>query len=128
ERNASNLHADVTFLQGDFLQPVVDRNIQPEIIVSNPPYIDEADDYLLTDTVKKFDPHLALFAENHGLAAYETIMKQSLNISTCTQIYFENGYDQAISVSKIVHQRYPHSHIEKVVDINGNDRIISISL
>src|SRR5690625_2331764 len=67
-QNASRHDVDVTFLHGDFLQPLIKKEIKPNIIISNPPYIAENERYLLTDTVEKFDPHLALFAENDGLA------------------------------------------------------------
>src|SRR5699024_2290147 len=43
EKNALALNAPVHFLHGDFLQPVVDVKVSPQIIVSNPPYIRKTD-------------------------------------------------------------------------------------
>src|SRR5699024_11604571 len=39
KKNATNLQAQVTFLEGDFLQPLTDLSTKVEIVVSNPPYI-----------------------------------------------------------------------------------------
>src|SRR5699024_4089946 len=74
KENAENLQADIKFLEGDFLQPVMDARIYPQIIVSNPPYIKESEREMLADTVRDYDPDLALFAERNGLAANEKIV------------------------------------------------------
>ena len=37
--NAKKHETSVTFLEGDLLQPLIDRNIHVDILVSNPPYI-----------------------------------------------------------------------------------------
>ena len=39
KQNAAQLDADVTFYQGDMLQPLIDRGLKFDILVSNPPYI-----------------------------------------------------------------------------------------
>lgn len=41
KKNAEDLAANVTFLQGDFLDPFVKQGLRADIIVSNPPYIAE---------------------------------------------------------------------------------------
>ncbi|HWQ10201.1 MAG TPA: HemK/PrmC family methyltransferase, partial [Holophaga sp.] len=58
-RNAGNLAAKVTFLQGDLLVPVPDPL---ELVVSNPPYVDPADRPGLQRELD-FEPTMALFAE-----------------------------------------------------------------
>lgn len=129
-QNASRHDVDVTFLHGDFLQPLIKKEIKPNIIISNPPYIAENERYLLTDTVEKFDPHLALFAGNDGLAAYETIITQTKQLSTNSlkRIMFEIGFKQAKLVTNIVRQTYPESDITIYKDINKNDRIVQVCL
>src|SRR5699024_2846462 len=92
--NAYDLQADVTFLEGDYLRPVIDAKIYPQIVVSNPPYIKESERKMLADTVRDYDPTLALFADRNGLAAYETIIAQIRQLKTVDYVCFEIGYTQ----------------------------------
>lgn len=128
--NAATLMADVTFLKGDFLQPILDREINPQIILSNPPYIKLADASTLSDTVVKYDPHLALFGGEDGLDAYRKITLQTRELpgTSDRRICYEIGYDQATDVQAIIKQVYPVSAPICLKDINENDRIISVNL
>src|SRR5690625_3503312 len=38
-QNATKHGADIHFYQGDFLAPLIEKRVNPEIIISNPPYI-----------------------------------------------------------------------------------------
>ena len=50
---------------------------QFDIIVSNPPYISKDEiEYIAPETLK-YEPNLALFAQNDGLAAYYSIAKKA---------------------------------------------------
>jgi|SRR5699024_7148179 len=126
--NAKDLQADVRFLEGDFLQPVIDAKIHPQIIVSNPPYIKESEREMLADTVRDYDPALALFAEGNGLVAYENIVAQMYQLETVDYVCFEIGYTQAEDVTDIIKRTYPHSMVEKLIDMNKNDRIITAKI
>lgn len=130
KKNAFAYDAQITWQQGDFLQPIIKSGIEPTIIVSNPPYIKEQDRSRLSDTVKNFDPELALFAGDDGLEAYKTIIQQSKEIS-CNHLdalVFEIGYDQGASVKNIIAESYPSSYITIQNDINGNERIVFATL
>ena len=71
-----------------------------DIIVSNPPYI--AYDDARVDGGAMHDPAMALYAENDGFAAYETIAKNARNwIKRGGQIYLEIGIDMGARVRKI---------------------------
>ncbi|WP_449355032.1 peptide chain release factor N(5)-glutamine methyltransferase [Virgibacillus natechei] len=126
-RNAKQLDVEVTFLHGDFLQPFIDNNIQADIIVSNPPYIAKADMKHISDTVKNFDPELALFAEENGLAAYQKIIEQAHQvIKDDGQLAFEIGDQQSVSVTALVKKRFPSAEVQTIKDINKKDRIITV--
>src|SRR5699024_2830665 len=58
-KNAEKHEANVTFLQGNFLNPIIEQHTKADIIVSNPPYIAKEEASELSDTVKDFDPSLA---------------------------------------------------------------------
>lgn len=129
KKNSTALKANVTYYQGNFLQPIIEKGLYPQIIVSNPPYISWEDETSLADTVKDFDPALALFAESNGLAAYQTIGEQiKSSLKQTEYIYYEIGYDQKEALTIMYHELFPQSNLESIRDINGNDRIIAISL
>lgn len=127
KQNAEILHANVEFLQGDFLAPAIEQEIKADIIVSNPPYIAENEAKELSDTVKNFDPSLALFAEEEGLAAYKKIISQLPGCITNEKgasVFFEIGQSQGNSVKNILKEMYPKSHTQVLQDINKKDRIV----
>ncbi|MFD1020076.1 peptide chain release factor N(5)-glutamine methyltransferase [Thalassobacillus hwangdonensis] len=124
EQNATQLGAKVTFKQGDFLAPLVDGLDTVDIIVSNPPYISEEEASELSETVKNFDPSLALFADEDGLAAYRKILMQIQESAyQPALIAFEIGHTQADAISILVKQITTY-HPEVRKDINGKDRMI----
>lgn len=124
--NAEKQQANVHFLQGDFLQPAINETIQADIIVSNPPYIAKADAPSISDTVKNFDPELALFAEDNGLAAYQKIIRQAPDvINGSALLAFEIGHEQGEALHALIHQTFPSSTVTTIQDINKKDRIVS---
>lgn len=56
KENAKNLNADVEFMVGDMLEPLIDRNIKVDIFVSNPPYIPQEQE--IEAIVKDNEPHV----------------------------------------------------------------------
>lgn len=66
--NQRNLDVDVKILQSDLFTKLTTKY---DILVSNPPYV-SYDDMVAKDVLEN-EPHLALFANNHGLEFYEKI-------------------------------------------------------
>ncbi|HLR67253.1 peptide chain release factor N(5)-glutamine methyltransferase [Virgibacillus alimentarius] len=129
QTNAEKLQAEVTFLHGDFLEPILSKHIHADIIVSNPPYIAKTEEVRLTDTVKNFDPSLALFADEEGLAAYRQIINNLPKvIKKDSTVVFEIGYDQGEVVTSLLRAVFPYVQAEIIQDINGKDRIVSAKL
>ncbi|MBM7598205.1 release factor glutamine methyltransferase [Virgibacillus halotolerans] len=127
--NNDNLQSNVTFLEGDFLQPLIDDDIKVDVIISNPPYIDQREADSMSDTVKSFDPKIALFAEDDGLAAYKRIIEQGRHImKDNSMMAFEIGHKQSKSVTSLIKSTYPNSNTYTIKDINGKDRIISVEI
>lgn len=124
--NAKRLHASVQFLCGSYLEPLIASGIQADIIVSNPPYIAKSESPFLSDTVRIFDPELALFAENEGLAAYENIIRESCRVlKPGGLLAFEIGHEQGEAVKALIMEHYPESLVQVLKDINGKDRIVT---
>lgn len=123
--NADKLQANIIFHQSDFLQKWLGTGKRFDLIVSNPPYIAKRDQASLSDTVKHFDPELALFADNDGLAAYQQIIAEAKPLlSTGGYLVFEIGYQQGSAVRELIQTTFPQSSVEIIKDINKKDRII----
>ncbi len=122
QQNAvSNNVANVDFVQSSWYQalPICDEP-QFDIIVSNPPYIDETDEHLAGLTA---EPISALSASNQGLADIEHIVQQA-TIYLCTGglLAIEHGYDQGNAVRKLFLDSNFES-VHTVKDYGGNDRV-----
>lgn len=129
KENAKRLKANVQFFQGDFLQPIIAENKQVNIVISNPPYIAKAKEALLSRTVKDFDPALALFADDDGLAAYKKITDEAQYVLTNNGVLaFEIGHQQGPAVKKIITGCFPSSESLIIQDINKKDRIVLAKL
>ncbi|KGX93873.1 N5-glutamine S-adenosyl-L-methionine-dependent methyltransferase [Pontibacillus halophilus JSM 076056 = DSM 19796] len=123
KRNREEHGTDITFYEGSFLEPVLDQTF--DLIVSNPPYIPEGDLDSLSDVVKNYDPHLALFAGKDGLDAYRAIVAQLPYVSKSeTLLAFEIGYNQGSDVRNLIQSKFPASTPEVVNDLNGNERMV----
>ena len=75
QENAAQHDVDILFYLGDSIAPLP-KGAKFEVIVSNPPYIGRHELEEMDESVKKYEPELALFAENDGLAFYEKLAKE----------------------------------------------------
>ncbi len=71
--NARTLGAQVSFLEGNLLEPLPDP---VGLVVANLPYVDPADQATLQRELA-FEPASALFAPDRGLALSETLLRQA---------------------------------------------------
>lgn len=119
EENAQFHDATIKFIQSDIFDNIDEKF---DIIVSNPPYIDRKDEDTMQDNVLKYDPHLALFAEEEGMYFYRNIVeKASSYLNDNGVIFFEIGYDQKDKIIKLADMNGYSAEVYK--DINGRDRM-----
>ena len=119
KENAQNHNADIRFIQSDIFNNIDDKF---DVIVSNPPYIDRKDEVTMQDNVLKYDPHLALFAEEEGMYFYRKIIEQANDyLDENSVIFFEIGYDQKDKIIKLADMNGYSGEVYK--DINGRDRM-----
>lgn len=124
--NAQYHDVDITFLQGDALNPLIEKNIKVNGLISNPPYIADSEKTLMEDTVLRYEPTSALFAENNGFQVYDKILEQLPDVLLPNAIVvFEIGYKQGLTLKKKIEEKYPAVCVQIIKDINNNDRIIS---
>lgn len=94
-----------------------------DIIVSNPPYINEDDMKTLSKEVKN-EPQKALFGGSDGLFFYEYIAKHYKNLlKEKGFLLFEIGYNQKEEVTNILIKN-GYKNIECFKDLALNDRVI----
>lgn len=124
KRNAEQLKADVTFHQGDLLNPFIKKNIEFDIIISNPPYIPSYDVLELMSEVKDYEPNLALDGGRDGLDYYREIIQQSeTTLKKPGIIAFEVGINQAEDVKELLYKAGANNVAVKQ-DFQGIDRCI----
>lgn len=121
-QNAMENTANIKFIKSDMLDNV---NGKFDIVISNPPYIDVEEKIM--DSVKKYEPHLALYAKNNGLYFYEKILS---NIKSFLKekfiIAFEIGWWQGSLIEKIAKENFNNSKILVEKDLTNRDRYIFI--
>ena len=113
--------ADIKFIQSSWYEALSAQD-EPlfDVIVSNPPYIDEEDEHLARLVA---EPISALSAPNHGLADIALIVKQAPQyLNAAGLLAIEHGFDQGAKVSQLfLDNRFESVHT--VQDFGGNDRV-----
>ncbi|MGT2721313.1 peptide chain release factor N(5)-glutamine methyltransferase [Streptococcus porcinus] len=124
QSNAWNMETEITFRQSDLFSSLSGKF---DIIVSNPPYIAFADKKEVGRNVLVSEPHLALFAEEGGLAIYRSILEQAEHyLSPQGKIYFEIGYKQGQALRELVKSTFPEKRFRLKQDCYGKDRMVII--
>ena len=123
--NAKNLGANIEFMVGDMLEPLLENEIKVDIFVSNPPYIPQEQE--IEAMVKDNEPHVALFGGNDGLYFYRKIFQ---GVEPLLQeralLAFEMGFDQRELMEAALQEYFPNDPHEIFKDINGKDRMLFI--
>ncbi|WP_203339058.1 peptide chain release factor N(5)-glutamine methyltransferase [Planococcus beijingensis] len=121
--NAERLHAEIDFRLGDLTEPIKDQKW--DVVLSNPPYIGYEEAPSLSDSVRDFEPHNALFADQEGLALYEKMAEQLPKLINKPGIIgFEIGYQQGPAVEKMLKSAFPDALVYIKEDINKKDRMV----
>ncbi|MGM7634749.1 peptide chain release factor N(5)-glutamine methyltransferase [Bacillus sp. Hm123] len=127
--NGESLQADVKWLHGDLLQPLIEAGIQVDMLLSNPPYIPLSDKKELSTVVVDHEPHLALFGGEDGLDLYRRFCEQLPKVLKEKAIVgFEVGVGQGEAVQQLLQQAFPHASVRIEYDINGKDRMVFLQM
>jgi release factor glutamine methyltransferase len=113
----------IRFLNGDLLTPIAGE--QFEIIVSNPPYVPEHDRDSLAVEVRQYEPALALFAGEDGLAVYRRLIPDAFAaLVPGGFVVLEIGYGQETLVRSFLGAA-GFETIEFTADLQGIPRVAS---
>ena len=124
QENAQQIGVSLEFILSDCLDEVVGPI---DVLISNPPYISQ-DEYELMDiSVREFEPKMALFAENNGLAIYQKLAKQAQSkLAKDGKIFLEIGFMQGPAVKELFQAAFPKKQVSIHQDLFGNDRMIVV--
>lgn len=125
-QNAERLGAsNVVFAESDLMSGTEG---QFDVIVSNPPYIDADVRGAMQVEVRKFEPPLALFAEEKGLKVVRALVAEAAGrLNPGGAFFCEIGYDQKDAVEKLFENpRWEEVTFHK--DLAGHHRIVSAKL
>ncbi len=100
--NAQILQLEIDFKLGNWLEPVFEQKF--DLIVSNPPYIEEQDPHLQQGDLR-FEPITALTSGKTGLEDITSIAKTAKkHLNNQAWLILEHGFNQAQDVAKILKQ------------------------
>ena len=118
-KNAHDNKARVKFVRSDMFRRIKGKF---DVIICNPPYVESDVIETLDDSVKKYEPHLALDGGKDGLRFYRILALQAHEHLTDNGVMvLEIGYNQGQTVPELLGERYDTQVIN---DYGGNDRIV----
>ena len=116
---------DIELLEGNLLDPFIERGIKLDVLVCNPPYI--GDVKTIDEQVYKHEPHLALLA-NPSTKFYEELfqkMPEAMN-----EIHylaaFEIGEDMDEELTNLVEKYFKEVRYKIAKDMYGKSRFLYI--
>ena len=122
--NAKNQKLNIFFKKSDCFAEISEKY---DIIVSNPPYISREDASEVGLNVLHSEPHLALFADEDGLAIYRRISEDATDyLKDGGKIYLEIGYKQGQSVPELFRKHLPEKRVRTLKDQFGQDRMVVV--
>lgn len=124
EENAEDIGVKdrVRFIHSDLFDKIPERF---DLIISNPPYINESDMRELSDSVRNYEPHTALYGGVQGLDFYRRISQEAReHLTNHGMLIFEIGYDQSQEVERMLKEN-GFENIKTVNDLAGHHRVVS---
>jgi release factor glutamine methyltransferase len=114
----------VQLMVGDVLNP---RPSPVDLIVSNPPYIPTGECASLPESVRDYEPRLALDGGPDGLAIVQQLLAQAPAVlNPGGGILIEIGADQGEAAAYIARTTFPKASIQIHPDLAGRDRVLEI--
>jgi release factor glutamine methyltransferase len=121
ERNRQRLHLNnAEVLNSHWFSALEGRRF--DLIISNPPYIADADPHLTAGDVR-FEPSSALVAGSDGMDDLRTIISQAPDhLKEGGWLLLEHGYDQGAAVRDLLTQ-HGFERVQTRRDLGGHERI-----
>lgn len=122
KRNADFHEVEINFIHQDYLN--ADLTEIYDVIISNPPYIGKEEEVEIADSVKEFEPKMALFSPtSNALIFYEKIAKDCENhLAKNGLIFLEINQKLGNETRELFVDVL--SEVELLKDISGNERFV----
>lgn len=116
--------SNVEILEGNLVDPLIERGLKLDVLICNPPYIENEKN--IDEQVYKYEPHLALLAKP-GTKCYEEIFsKAHLVMNEHYLMAFEIEEDMQESLTKLMNQYLDGATYRFHKDIYGKLRFLYI--
>lgn len=123
KENAQLYAPTVQLVQSDLFTDVTGTF---DIIVANPPYISRGEQSVMDESVVMFEPDVALYADDDGLALYKKMATDLLTfLKPGGAAYFEIGYQQGGKLVDLF-GTLPQVTVTLHQDLSGHDRMIKV--
>lgn len=131
KKNASSHQVKIDFRKGNLLEPFLTGELHdPILITANLPYL--SSDWKKQNTVDekrlKFEPKIALYAEEKGLDLYRKLLKQLKSLGLRFTAMLEFDPRQTSLLVTLIKNILPKASIEIKKDLAGRDRLAIIKL
>ena len=122
KRNADFHEVEINFIHQDYLN--ADLTEIYDVIISNPPYIGMEEEVEIADSVKEFEPKMALFSPtSNALIFYEKIAKDCENhLAKDGLVFLEINQKLGNETRELFVDVL--SEVELLKDISGNERFV----
>lgn len=113
----------VEFRQGAYFAPL--RGVRADVMVSNPPYISWADADELPASVRDWEPAVALFADDNGMAAINVIVNGASDLLLPGgMLALEVDSRRAETAADLVRGAYGFRDVVVLPDLTGRARFV----
>ena len=121
QKNADFHQTEIKFLKADYLN--TDLTEKYDVIISNPPYIGIDENTEIEDSVKGFEPNIALFSPtSDALIFYRKIAKDCENHLNENGLFFLEINQKLGNETLELFKNFSESELVK--DLSGNDRFV----
>ena len=125
--------AQIKFLSGDLFEPIeamnIDENTQFDWIVCNPPYIKKTERDTLSPDVRDYEPEIALFAGDDGLAVIRRLIVEAPKyLAPNGKLILEIGETQADNIRTLLDAESAYCTYELLKDYAEKERIVLASV
>ncbi|MCF0135392.1 MAG: peptide chain release factor N(5)-glutamine methyltransferase [Lachnospiraceae bacterium] len=123
-KNADRNGVDIRFLRGD-MWSALEEGETFDLILSNPPYIDEVQMKTLPEDVANFEPRTALEGGADGLDFYRILTAGSgSHLNPGGRVFWEIGDEQQVSVHTLISRTDNLLWSGCYTDLTGHDRVV----
>jgi release factor glutamine methyltransferase len=117
------LRAPVEMLHGSLLRPLLD--VRARVVVSNPPYIAVGEATALPDSVRDWEPAVALFSGSDGMAATARLVRESADVLAPGGVFaLEVDARRASVAAELVLRERRFRSVRIELDLTGRERFV----